>query len=338
MARKLRLQYAGAIYHVTFRGNARQAIFLDDSDRQRLTARVAEGVEDFGVRVYLYCWMRNHGHMVIETPRANLSAFMGSVLTGYTVYFNLRHRRIGHLMQGRFKSPVVSGDEYLLRLTRYIHLNPVMVKPWKHKPRRERIGHLRGYPWSSYRGYVGLGPAEPWVCREPMWALVPGRAKPRGYQRYVEESLKRPDEVFRQHMEGAVLAIGPEEFRQRMIREHEGLIGRRGKREDVSLRHVRPAERASEVVSEVCATLGVEVSEVRRKRRDGTARGLVALAVLRRCALSERAVSEVLGLGSGSAVSYLTRRIKQRMTNDPDLALLAERLTRCKTVNSHFQG
>ncbi len=113
MARKLRVQCAGAIYHVTFRGNARQAIFVDDRDRERLTARVAESAEDFGVRIYLYCWMGNHGHLLIETPAGNLSAFMASVLTGYTVYFNLRHGRCGHLMQGRFKSPLVAGDDYL---------------------------------------------------------------------------------------------------------------------------------------------------------------------------------------------------------------------------------
>lgn len=138
MARKLRIQFNGAIYHVTFRGNARQPIFADDRDRERLTARVAESAEDFDVRVYLYCWMGNHGHMLVETPRGNLSVFMGSVLTGYTVYFNLRHRRCGHLMQGRFGSMLVSGDAYLLRLSRYVHLNPVSVEAWRGRPLEER--------------------------------------------------------------------------------------------------------------------------------------------------------------------------------------------------------
>jgi len=115
MARKLRIQYEGAIYHVTFRGNARQAIFGDDRDRERLTERVGEGAEDFGVRVYGYCWMGNHGHLLLETPAANVSAFMASVLSGYTVYYNLRHETSGHVMQGRFGSTVVSGDAYLLR-------------------------------------------------------------------------------------------------------------------------------------------------------------------------------------------------------------------------------
>ena len=155
MARKLRLLFRGAIYRVTFRGNARQAIFADDRDRERLTERVAESAADFGVRVYLYCWMSNHGHLLLETPAANLSAFMGSVLTGYTVYFNRRHGRCGHLMQGRFGATVVAGDSYLLRLSRYIHLNPAATAEWARRPLAERQVHLRRYPWSSFRAYAG---------------------------------------------------------------------------------------------------------------------------------------------------------------------------------------
>ncbi len=145
MARKLRIQYEGAIYHVTFRGNAQQAIFGDDRDRERLTGRLGASAEDFGVRVYGYCWMGNHGHLLLETPAANVSAFMASVLTGYTVYYNLRHETSGHVMQGRFGSTVVSGDAYLLRLSRYIHLNPVAMRGWKERPFSERRDALRAY-------------------------------------------------------------------------------------------------------------------------------------------------------------------------------------------------
>ncbi|MDD5705614.1 MAG: transposase, partial [Kiritimatiellae bacterium] len=165
MARRLRIQFAGAIYHVTFRGNAQQDIFGDDRDRERLTGRVAESAVDFGVRVYMYCWMRNHGHMLVETPGGNLSAFMGSVLTGYAVYYNLRHETGGHLMQGRFGATLVSGDSYLLRLSRYIHLSPVAVAEWAGRALQDRRAQLRSYAWSSYRGYAGLAPVPEWLCR-----------------------------------------------------------------------------------------------------------------------------------------------------------------------------
>jgi len=192
MARKLRIKYAGAIYHVTFRGNARQAIFVDDRDRERLTERVGESAQDFGVRVYEYCWMPNHGHLLVETPAANVSAFMASVLTGYTVYYNLRHGRSGHVMQGRFGSTVVSGDAYLLRLSRYIHLNPVVARRWVKRPIAKRREALRAYEWSSYRRYIGLAPVPPWLIREPLLAVLPGAGEPQSrYRRYVENGLRR---------------------------------------------------------------------------------------------------------------------------------------------------
>ena len=127
MARKLRIEPAGAIYHFTVRGVERRAIFRDDADRERFVEQFADSVERFGVRLYLYCLMSNHVHLLVETPMANLGAFMQRLQTAYTVYFNRRHRRAGHLMQGRYGAQLVQGDVYLLNLSRYIHLNPVFV-------------------------------------------------------------------------------------------------------------------------------------------------------------------------------------------------------------------
>ena len=339
MARKLRIQFPGGIYHVAFRGNARQDIFGDDADRIRLGVRIAESVNDLGVRVYLYCWMQNHGHLLVETPAGNLSTFMSSVLTGYTVYFNRRHERVGHLMQGRFMSQVVAGDTYLLRLSRYIHLNPVTVAQWKHKPIEERITELRKYRWSSYRAYAGLAPSEDWVSYAPLWALIPGRGSAKGrYRRYVEAGLWQPDELFSEEMAKSVIAVGTLEFRQQMAREHEQQIGRQGKREDVSLRHIHVGEPVNEVLEELSAKLGVAKEEFMRKRRDGTPRGVAALALIRRCGLSERAVAGHLGIGSGSAVSYLVRTVKRRALDDSTLAEKIAAVASPRLVNSHFQG
>jgi putative transposase len=124
---------------VTFRGNARQAIFGDDRDRERLSERVGASAEDFGVRVYGYCRTPNHGHLWLETPAANVSAFMASVLTGwYTVSYNRRYKTSGHVMQGRFGSTVVSGDAYVRRRSRHVPLPPVAMRGWKERPFSER--------------------------------------------------------------------------------------------------------------------------------------------------------------------------------------------------------
>jgi REP element-mobilizing transposase RayT len=331
MARKLRIKYEGAIYHVTFRGNARQVIFVDDRDRERLTERLGESAEDFGVRVYEYCWMPNHGHLLVETPAANVSAFMASLLTGYTVYYNLRHETSGHVMQGRFGSTVVSGDAYLLRLSRYIHLNPVVTQGCRELPFSERREALRAYEWSSYRKYIGLAPAPPWLIREPLLAMMPGGGKPDArYRRYVEDGLRRPDEAFRLELGKSSLALGPAEFRERMLREHaeRGLA----RREDVSLRHVRVLEDTSFVLQEVCGVLGLRPSDIRVRRREGRDRGIVALALMRRCGLTERAAAEELGLGTGSAVSYLVRQIKARCRVEPDTAELVRRVASAEAL------
>jgi REP element-mobilizing transposase RayT len=127
MARKLRVEYPGAIYHITHRGNAKQPVFSDDHDRERFLLRLAESVDTYNVRLYMFCLMKNHIHLVCETPEGNVSRFMQSLITGYTVYYNLRHESSGHLFQGRFGSKLVEGDSYLLALTRYVHLNPVYI-------------------------------------------------------------------------------------------------------------------------------------------------------------------------------------------------------------------
>ena len=102
MARTQRIEYEGAVYHVTARGNERREIFRDDADREHFLRVLGESVGRFEVRLYLFCLMANHLHLVVETPRANLGRFMHRLQTAYTIHFNLRHCRSGHLMQGRY--------------------------------------------------------------------------------------------------------------------------------------------------------------------------------------------------------------------------------------------
>ncbi len=173
MARPLRIEYEGAVYHVTLRGNDRQAIFRTDADREQFIAKLADSVERYDVRLYMYTLMTNHAHFLLETPRGNLSRFMQRFQTAYTVHYNKRHNRSGHLMQGRFSASVVDEDRYVLKLSRYVHLNPIFVKAHKSKPARERIHILRDYRWSSYRGYIGKVKEEDFVDYGPVFAMRP---------------------------------------------------------------------------------------------------------------------------------------------------------------------
>lgn len=146
MARPLRIEYEGALYHVTSRGNARESIFFDDDDRVAFLDILAQVVERYGWICHAYCLMTNHYHLLIETPNANLSRGMRQLNGIYTQATNRRHDRTGHLLQGRFKSILVEKESHLLQLARYVVLNPV---------RARMVRSPRDWKWSSYRATAG---------------------------------------------------------------------------------------------------------------------------------------------------------------------------------------
>lgn len=165
MARPLRLEYAGAVYHITSRGNAKQAIFCDDIDRQAFLAIVGSTVKRFGWTVYAYCLMGNHYHLLVETPVPNLSRGMRHLNGLYTQRFNRRHGRVGHVLQGRFGAILVERETYLLELVRYIALNPI------------RAGIASGpekWRWSSYRAHAALATTQ--LFTERLRALLEERS------------------------------------------------------------------------------------------------------------------------------------------------------------------
>ena len=125
MARPLRVEFDNAIYHVTSRGNDRKKIFLSKWDYVKFTEYLAGAKEKYGILVHAYVLMGNHYHLILQTPQPNLSQVMQYINGSYTTYFNIKRNRSGHLFQGRYKAIVVDADEYLLELSRYIHLNPV---------------------------------------------------------------------------------------------------------------------------------------------------------------------------------------------------------------------
>ncbi|MBC7220023.1 transposase [Candidatus Bipolaricaulota bacterium] len=178
MARPLRIEYPGALYHVTSRGNARQEVFWDDVDRRAFLEVLSQVIERFGWLCHAYCLMPNHYHLLIETLQPNLSRGMRQLNGVYTQAFNRRHRRVGHLFGGRFKAIVVQKESYLLELARYVVLNPV---------RAGRVRAAKDWPWSSYRATVGMSPVPSFLTTE--WILshfARSRTKAHGaYRRFV---------------------------------------------------------------------------------------------------------------------------------------------------------
>ncbi len=152
MARQLRIQYPGAVYHITCRGNARQDIYKDNKDRKAFLEILTESQKIYSIIIYSYVLMSNHYHLLIETPKGNISDYMRHLNMRYTSHYNRRHKKIGHLFQGRFKGILVDKDAYLTILSRYIHLNPVRIRGMKSMSYKEQIEYLRKYRWSSLPG------------------------------------------------------------------------------------------------------------------------------------------------------------------------------------------
>jgi len=152
MARPLRIEYSGAFYHITSRGNERKAVFKGNRDRERFVSYLESATERYGAVVHVFCLMDNHYHLFLETPRGNLSQIMHHINGAYTTYFNVKRDRSGHLFQGRYKAILVDADEYAVELSRYIHLNPV---------RAGIVPNPEEYKWSSCQYYTGkLTPPE----------------------------------------------------------------------------------------------------------------------------------------------------------------------------------
>ena len=318
MARPLRIVYEGAIYHLTVRGHSRGALFRDSGDRRRFLERLEQDVTEFGVRLYAYCLMSNHYHLVVETPLANVSAFMQSLQTSYHLYYNLRHRRSGQVSQGRFKARVVEGDEYLLKLTRYVHLNIVETQQAKGLPLRERIKELRAYPWSSYRGYIGRERRKSWVEYAPMLALLSGRGMKGGggYRRFVEAGLEEGDEEFLAVMRGSPYAIGSEGFVEQVRSMYELLWNTQYKREDAALRRIGKRLEPERILEVVAGVLDQKPEDFRCRRRNSWNRAIAVKVLCRFAGCSRREAAATLKMGSGAAASMQLMKLEAARKKD----------------------
>jgi len=183
MARPLRIEFPGAIYHITSRGNARLPVFEDDHDRKLFLGILEEVVIRYNWLCHAYCLMDNHYHLMVETVEGNLSMGMRHLNGVYTQRFNGRHNRVGHIYQGRFKSILVEQDSYLLELCRYVVLNPV---------RAGIVRHPRHYKWSSYKVTAGLTKAAPFLTVD--WILgqfgKSRREAQKEYSSFVQAGMK----------------------------------------------------------------------------------------------------------------------------------------------------
>lgn len=341
MTRPLRINLAGGWYHVTARGNNRQAIYEDDRDRLHFLDLIGEMVERYRVRIHAYVLMTNHYHLLIETPEANVSQTIQWLNVSYSVWFNKRHESSGHLFQGRFHSVLVESGAWSLEVSQYLHLNPVRVaglglsktdrKQYnagrRSPPRVEEVRRwltvLREYRWSSYRAYAGYERGVEWLTRGALWERVRGKKR-------------RPAERYRREVEGQVtgeqkeppwlalragVVLGTEAFLERVRQVVKG-----DEREQPGLKALRVRITFEDVVRAVEKEKG-EAWEQFRDRRGDWGRDLVLVVARRKCGMTQKGIGAAAGDLRAVAVNIAIRRMVNRLLSDKYLQQIYQRIT-----------
>lgn len=301
MPRKLRVEYPGAMYHVMSRGDRREDIFLNDVDRQDFIKTLAEACTKTGWQVHAYCLMRNHYHLVLETPEANLVAGMAWLQSTYTIRLNHRNKLFGHVFSGRYKAQMVegSGNGYLRTACDYVHLNPV---------RAGLLGageKLTAYPWSSLTWYAAAPPYRPsWIRVDRLLGehgLVGDTTQARQeFQRRMEKRrLEETDEAglkaFRRGW-----YVGGEEFRQRLLEQMESKIGDHHSGE---LRRESAEAKAHRIIAEELRRLGLKENELIGLRKSDPAKLAIAARVRKETTLSLKYIAQQVHLGTSKSAN-----------------------------------
>ncbi len=283
MTRPLRLEFAGALYHLTACGDRQEPIFEDDQDRLVFLDLLAKEVLQQGWLLYAFCLMDNHYHLLLETPEPNLVQGMRRLNGVYTQAFNRRHGRVGHVLQGRYKSILVDKESYLLELCRYVVLNPV---------RAGAVASVADWHWSSYLPTAGRIPCPPWFDAAAVLAWFgEGAAARRAYERFVAEGLKQrsPWETLK-----GQIYLGSDAFHVQMKKRLGGTNPKgipRGQ-----LNPIRPNAQA--VLRAVANAYGIKPAAA-LERRNGTAFKQTVYLLRRRANLSLGKVADMAGVTIG---------------------------------------
>lgn len=287
----------------------------DDADRQKRLDWLRRTVEVYGWRLHAFVLMTNHDHLFLETPEPNLSAGMQHYNGSYTSYFNRRHRRAGHLFQGRFKGHLVEEDGYFLEVSRYIHLNPVRAK---------LVDAPESWRWSSCPGYLAARHGLDWVCYGRVlgeFGRRGGQAR-RSYGRFLRAGLEEsPPSPFAQAVGG--LIVGKSLFVDRVCRL---ILGTADDRDVPQLKQLRRRPDLAAIAQSVAAHFGVERGRWTVGRRsDDAARAVAAYLARRRFGYPAGETATALGYWDHSGVGRAVRRVEQAGS---DLRQTVERLER----------
>jgi REP element-mobilizing transposase RayT len=313
MARPLRIEYEGAFYHITSRGNDRKRIFFSKSDYSKFKSYLEDGMKKYGYRIHSYVLMANHYHLLIETPKANLSKLMHYINGSYTTYINRKRDRSGHLFQGRFKAILVDQDSYLLELSRYIHLNPVAA---------ETVERPQDYIHSSYSSFINKK-GESIVYRDQIWNMVSNKIHkaPSVYRSFVENGIIEELENPLKDVYGG-LFLGSKTFIKKAI---DTLTENKLNNTETSNRKALQTSITPEYVLEIISSyLDVHLDELAQVK--GESRNIAVYILKSHTEMTNIEIGELFGGLSYSAVAKIKQRFSEKLLKDRSLRKKVEKL------------
>ena len=321
MGRPLRIEYPGALYHITSRGNEKKDIFLRDKDRKKFLSILENYNDRYRVLIHCYVLMKNHYHLVLETPLGNLLKVMHGINSAYTGYFNREYERVGHLFQGRYRAIVVDRDAYLLELSRYVHLNAV---------RAGIVDMPEKYRWSSYLGYIRKREEVPWVEYSLVLSQLSGsRERSRKeYKKFVTRGSEGESESPLRELYGQVI-LGTEEFIERV----KGAVrGGKISEEIVDRKRLKERLEPEEILRVVSERYGEEPEALRARGRNKTARKVAIYLMKRYSGLSNLEAAKQFGGLHCSAVTKTCTRLELETKGDKRLQkVIREVMSKVKT-------
>jgi REP element-mobilizing transposase RayT len=318
MARALRIQYPGAFYHVTCRGNERKGIFLDKQDQKIFLEKLALSSDTYNVPILAYVLMTNHFHLLLTTPDGNLSEFMRHFNISYTAFFNKRHKRVGHLYQGRYKAFMVDADNYLLEVSRYIHLNPVRIKALKKKGVKENRAALMSYEASSLPGFLYKRKRQDFVNYGFLLDYMggddsKGRKK---YGTFVAKGLTKDLDNPLALGKGSGI-VGDEGFVQWIKYTFVG--HKKGQREQPALRELKKVFSPEEAMDHFFRLSGERKADVLKKGKNSVGRAMLMEFLYRFSQITQPEIGKMVGGVDYSAVSQARSRLRKRLGKDKKL-------------------
>lgn len=322
MARALRIEYPGALYHVTSFGDRGDPIVRTDDDRARFVELLEETVGKYGLKLHAWILLDDHFHLLLETPRGNLSAAMHYFNTAYSNRFKARHGLRGRVFAGRFKAVLVEKEPWLGPLSAYIHLNPA----------RTDAASPEAGAWSSFAAYAGRAEAPPWLWTKDLLALHPGERA--GYLKFVRQFARDWRPELRSALQGSNSLLGSRAFQRAAVERARAALAGREERELPDLRHLDALDPET-LAARITAAFGIPREALYQRRRGNPWRKLMVYALKKYTDLSLKDVGRIMDMDY-AAVSQMAVRFEREAAEQKEPGRLLARLE--KAVKAPFEA